>query len=622
MTAFRRLPRGALPILAALAAATVIALPANAAGFPPPPTFPGFGFPQQPFPQPTVSRSAQPSASPAPSPRPTATATAVPAPARAAEWWLTALRLPQAWQAAPGQGAGVTVAVLSTGVDAAHPDLTGDVTTGPDYTGSGRSEGSGFWGAEGTAVASLIAGHGHGTGGKEGITGVAPRARILSVRVTLEYNDPLNADTAIGRRLPGAIAAGIRYAVSHGARVIALPLDPGTLGPAMTGDPAAAGGSGAERAAVSYALARGVVLIAPAGDNGAATGNTNYPAAYPGVVAVGATEQSGQLAPFTSTRPYVALTAPGAGLTMAAPGGGYSTLASTDMSAALTAGVAALIRARYPRLDAAQVTQALQRGSSRAPQEVPGTGHGMLNAAAAMTEAADIARTEPAETAHPAAPASGGPHARPRAADAGPGMLARAALMMAVAAAALLIVALAVALVLARRRRARARAAARREAAARRGAAARTRAGPRYAPPRSHSTRERRMAPGPAANGRRPGPRGQAWAANRPGAAGNPARGRTAPFANGRIAPAGNPGMPMAGRQRARQDPGAPRTPRDRPPWEQFGEFAAAPVPADFADPPIAKPSPMYVWNPAATTGPLPALGPPGPRDLPDEFEA
>ena len=80
-------------------------------------------------------------------------------------------------------------------------------------------------------MAGLIAGHGHGAGGASGITGIAPRARILSVQVTLEYDDPLNSDAAITQRLPAAIAAGIRYAVGHGASVIALPLDPGTLGP-------------------------------------------------------------------------------------------------------------------------------------------------------------------------------------------------------------------------------------------------------------------------------------------------------------------------------------------------------------------------------------------------------
>src|SRR6202034_2384362 len=100
-----------------------------------------------------------------------------------------------------------------TGVDATHPDLTGTVTAGPDFSGTGRTPGSPYWGDEGTAVASLIAGHGHGPGGTEGITGIAPAARILSVQVTLEYDDPLTADPAVTKRLPDAIAAGIKWAV-------------------------------------------------------------------------------------------------------------------------------------------------------------------------------------------------------------------------------------------------------------------------------------------------------------------------------------------------------------------------------------------------------------------------
>ena len=209
--------------------------------------------------------------------------------------------------------------MLSTGVAATHPDLAGSVTAGPDLSQTGRKQGGPEWGDEGTAVASLIAGHGHGPGGADGITGVAPGATILSVQVTLEYDDTLNSDAAVTRRLPAAIAAGIRYAVSHGAGVIALPLDPGTFGSAAGGDPAAAGGSAAERAAVSYALAHDVVLVAPAGDNGAGTDAANYPAAYPGVIAVGATARNGKLAVFTSDRSYVALTAPGAGDTPDVP---------------------------------------------------------------------------------------------------------------------------------------------------------------------------------------------------------------------------------------------------------------------------------------------------------------
>ena len=131
----------------------------------------------------------------------------------------------------------------------------------------GPDRGGPFWGINGTEVAGVIAGHGHGTGGEAGVLGIAPAAKILSIRVSLEYNDPLNSDPAIARRLPEAIAEGITYAVDHGARVIDLPLDPGTAGLTGQGDPAAAGGSHAEQTAVAYALRKNVMLVAPAGDD-------------------------------------------------------------------------------------------------------------------------------------------------------------------------------------------------------------------------------------------------------------------------------------------------------------------------------------------------------------------
>ena len=189
------------------------------------------------------------------------------------------------------------MAVLGTGVDPRHPDLAGSVTTGPDFSGSGRTRGGPFWGINGTEVAGAIAGHGHGTGRADGLLGVAPAAKILSIRVSLEFNDPLNSDRAIARRLPGAIASGIIYAVDHGARIIDLPLDPGTAGLTGQGNPAAAGGSPAEQAAVAYALRKNVVLVAPAGDDGQGPDLTDYPAAYPGVIAVGAIARNGQARP-------------------------------------------------------------------------------------------------------------------------------------------------------------------------------------------------------------------------------------------------------------------------------------------------------------------------------------
>jgi subtilisin family serine protease len=522
----------------------------------------------------------------------------------AAEWWLPALDVGAAWRAAPSAGHGVTVAVLSTGVDGGHPDLTGTVTTGPDFAKTGRGPGQAYWADEGTAVAGLIAGHGHGPDGSEGITGIAPGARILSVQVTLEYNDPLDIDAAVTGRLPAAIAAGIRYAVAHGATVISLPLDPGMMG-APGGAAAAAGGSQAERAAVAYAIARDVLLVAPAGDNGGAGNAVNYPAAYPGVIAVGATARGGELAPFTNTGSYVALTAPGAagqpaaldpggtapppvGLTVAAPDGAYQTLASTDMAAALTAGVAALIRGRYPWLTAAEVTRAIEDGATApgsgpaasnavSPGATAGWGRGALNAGNALARAAVLAAAHPRPA--PAAPAPT-PTARPAAVAApthpaaavrpgDPGGVLRSVLLDLLVAVGVLIAGLIGALTVTwvRRRRRAARA----DDAARdgrgRGPGRHSRAQP---PPRP--ALQRPPDPGPRTPPRAAIGAGSAWVSANPSA--RPSAGR----------PAGGP----------------------LPPWEQSPSvFASAPVPKAPPPWPLSSTGPMYVWNPAATTGPL-----------------
>jgi hypothetical protein len=541
-------------------------------------------------------------------------------PTRAAQWWLPALDVPQAWKIAPTEGRGITVALLSTGVDATQPDLTGNVITGPDLSRSGRSTGGPFWGTEGTAAASLIAGHGHGPGGAAGITGVAPDARILSLRVTLEYNDPLNSDPAITRLIPAAIAAGIRYAVGHGASVIALPLDPGTLGSATTGDPAAAGGSPAEQAAVGYALSHNVVLVAPAGDNGAGTKTVNYPAAYPGVIAVGATGKEGQLTSFTSTRSYVAITAPGAGLTEAAPNG-YGSIATSDMSSALTAGVAALIRSRFPALTAAEVTRAIEDGAvpgSRAP----GHGRGALNAARAVAAAAAVAAAQPtpARDASPSGHAAVTKSGATRSARLG--STAGSVLRDGVIALGVLIAAVACALLgsVTRRRRRAARLAQSRAGHGGHGGTGRARG----ASHGSHARRPRAAIEGGTAQAR-PAALGTGGSAGHlPAIA--PGRPRVVPLARSRTlgppsrsqrkktedkppwGPARPPGQAMAADPTAKS-PGV----KELPPWEQpAGAYTAAPVPADLPDWTPSNSGPMYVWNPAASTGPLPAVPEPG----------
>ncbi|HET9079262.1 MAG TPA: S8 family serine peptidase [Trebonia sp.] len=616
MTNVARTLRGLVPVLAAFAATAAAALPATAAAAP------------------VTSRAVT----------------------RADEWWLTALGVPSALRAAPAAGKGVTVAVLSTGVDASHPDLADTVTAGPDLSDTGRGQGSPYWGVEGTAVASLIAGHGHGPGGTEGITGVAPDARILSLRVTLEYDDPLTSDTAITRHLPGAIAAGIRWAVGHGAAVIALPLDPGTLGPAVPGNPAA-GGSAAEKAAVSFALAHDVLLVAPAGDNGAEGNLVNYPAAYPGVVAVGATTRAGQLSPFSSTRSYVALTAPGAGTTpdpvvsggmtadpaagllVAAPDGGYEPLASTDMSAALTAGVAALIRSRYPWLTVPEVTWALERGVTALPRGArpagsgpagAGRGHGELNAAAALSSAAAVAAAHPAPapstappteqlTATPPRPASTRPARLAAASPADPGHLLRSLVVDLAAAAGVLIACLTGAIALTGRRRART------GRSAGQGRHAKGQSGPPTAPVPARVA----IWPAAPATSRPGGNAGSAWpdttssagdSSQVPGTFGKPGGPprRPQPGENPPWQPATPPRDPasppaMLPAQTAAEKPGPPLTP-----WEQSPEdFAVAPPADDLAPWPVASTGPMYVWNPATATGPILVV-----NDNQDEDEA
>jgi len=326
---------------------------------------------------------------------------AVPASAdtvRHQEWWLSSLGVTDAWSAS--QGAGVTVAVLSDGVNASLADLAGAVTTSAAISGAPVASGQ-YAGEQGTPIASLIAGRGHGSGGGAGIIGVAPEARILSVPVTLPPDDPQLGQSSVAAAIPAAIAAGIRYAVSHGATVIDLPIDPGQAGSnGIAGMSAAAGGSAAEQAAISYAAAHNVVLVAPAGDDEAAGDAPNYPAAYPGVIAVGAFDSAFDKAPWSSRQSYVTLTAAGVGVMAADNAGSYQAVNSTSAASAIVAGVVALIRSRYPSLTVADIRKALITTTLyRRPDGLAiGSGYGAVDAGQAMTAAAAMA-TPPSDRA-------------------------------------------------------------------------------------------------------------------------------------------------------------------------------------------------------------------------------
>ncbi|MEW9553446.1 S8 family serine peptidase [Nonomuraea sp. NPDC050783] len=317
---------------------------------------------------------------------------------------ITTLELPRAWRTS--KGAGVTVAVLDSGVDPAHRDLTGSVRVGRDFTAGANPPGVPPRRLHGTYMASLIAGHGHGPDGKRGIIGVAPEADVLSVRVILEEEEPGFREFNTAERFEDVVARGIRYAVDEGADVINMSISKELATPA-------------ERAAVRYAISKGVVLVAAAGNDGDRKSRGDYapysyPAAFPGVVAVGATDRRLRRAAFSNWNSSVQVAAPGVDIMGAGPGGAYWVGKGTSQAAALVSGIAALIRSRHPGMSPPLVAQALTASARDRP---PGgydtsTGFGVVNAARALSAAARLAgHTEVATGAavqDPARPLSGG----------------------------------------------------------------------------------------------------------------------------------------------------------------------------------------------------------------------
>ncbi len=336
---------------------------------------------------------------------------------RGQQWTLDALHLPRAWHYSRGNG--VTVAVLDTGVDGHQPDLVGRVIDGPDFTGHVRRPGSRYWGRHGTQMASIIAGHGHGPGGSQGIMGIAPDAKILSIRVTWELNDPMRSDRAEVDGSRDAIAEGIRYAADHGAQVISMSLGGGKL--FYDGNPL-------EESAISYALSKGVVLVASAGNDGSGPNRRNYPAAYPGVIAVGAVDRAFKPAKFTNRHAYVSVAAPGVEIVSAdVSGHGYVLGTGTSPSAAFVAGISALVKARYPRLTPAEVKEAIEQGATHRPPDGrdDSVGTGVADALGAIRAAARINKAEHGGAAvrQPAAPsATAAPRPVP-AANSGPDLM-------------------------------------------------------------------------------------------------------------------------------------------------------------------------------------------------------
>jgi type VII secretion-associated serine protease mycosin len=282
-------------------------------------------------------------------------------PMRAQQWALDRASFESAWSTT--RGAGVIVAVVDTGVDAAHEDLGSVVLPGIDYidpSRDGRFDPAGH----GTHVAGIIAAR---VNNGRGIAGAAPDVRILPVRVL----------DATGSGVSSNVAAGIIWAADHGARVINVSLGGGP--------------SSGVQIAIRYALTKNAVVVAAAGNNGASGNTPVYPAAYPEAIAVGAYDQNLAKAAFSNSAAYVDISAPGNEIlsTWSTSAHSYAVASGTSMATPYAAAEAALVTATNPKLSAGSVTSIMEATArdAGAPGNDPDFGHGQINPLAAVVAA-------------------------------------------------------------------------------------------------------------------------------------------------------------------------------------------------------------------------------------------
>jgi subtilisin len=228
------------------------------------------------------------------------------------DWGHRLLDLSGCWRKHSCTGKGVTVAVLDTGVDGSHPDLT--ISRGRDFTGSSRG-----WSdvqGHGTHCAGIIAARNNDLG----VVGAAPDATLIAGKVLSDS----------GSGAIRWIAAGIHWAISEKADVISMSLGGGGhIAPVL-------------QAALDAAIRSGAIVVVAAGNSGPYEGTVGSPGNYKPCVTVAAVDMKGNVARFSSRGGAVDIGAPGVRILSTYPNGRYTQLSGTSMATPYVAGIAAL----------------------------------------------------------------------------------------------------------------------------------------------------------------------------------------------------------------------------------------------------------------------------------------
>ncbi|WP_165956339.1 S8 family serine peptidase, partial [Streptomyces hainanensis] len=282
----------------------------------------------------------------------------------AGDWYLDALRAEEIWQQTRGEG--VTVAVIDSGVDGSIPELRDRVLEGADLTFDAQGANSDEHG-HGTDMASLIA----GTGAEAGVSGIAPGATILPVRL---YETPDTLDFGIEERW----AEAVTYAVESGAQVISISL--GMQEPAF--------GNEEIEAALAEAARQDVLIFASTGNAGEEGNLSTFPGNREGAVGVAAVDPDGERAAYSTHGPQVALAAPGTDIRLRCQLGssemctGYGTSNAT----ALASASAALIWSANPDWTKNQVLRAMIGTADGGGERDEYVGYGMVQPARVIVD--------------------------------------------------------------------------------------------------------------------------------------------------------------------------------------------------------------------------------------------